>query len=68
MTEWKTIDSAPVSDHKSIIIYDPNAEGRTVIEARLAPDFTYYDPTYYEWFSETKATHWMPLPTPPTSE
>lgn len=63
MIEWKTMETAPLDE--PIIIYDALEPNRPVMEARLMSDGTYYDPTYNEWFSYTKATLWMPLPAPP---
>lgn len=57
MTEWKTIESAPVG--KEILLYEPDyVAGRDVLTARIVSG---YWPTTYP----RKATHWMPLPSPP---
>lgn len=61
---WQPIQTAPQDDTR-ILIYDPKSSPN-VCEAIMMPDFTYKDPTYDEWFSKTKATHWQHLPKPPT--
>jgi len=67
MTDWQKIETAP-KDGTPILVFDPLVPLRPVCEAIMLSDGTYKDPTYSEWFSDTKATHWQPLPLPPISE
>lgn len=65
MSEWQPIETAP-RNGECVLVYDPSFVSRPVLEARMMEQGGLYcDPTYYEWFSTTEATHWQPLPEPP---
>lgn len=57
MTEWKTIESAPIG--KDVLLFEPEVrKGRSILPARMVVN---HWPTSYP----REATHWMPLPSPP---
>lgn len=73
MTEWKTIDSAP-RDQSEFLAYDPvsgcmdvcssSADGIWIGSTQFDGEYGPCD----EEFNSYRATHWMPLPPPPTAE
>lgn len=73
MTEWQPIETAPTNEY--VLVYCPDAEeySRILICARLVFEGDTDPPDWYEINCDVRpnpidvdATHWMPLPTPPT--
>jgi hypothetical protein len=68
MTEWKTIDSAPRGEdgypsrnYEQVLVTNGNSVYIAFWNGRSCDDGDFYDDL-------GPMTHWMPLPTPPTSE
>jgi hypothetical protein len=70
MSEWRTIDSAPL-DGSRIIAAEPDVEGWTIGVAvwRKTPHVPLYGFHFTEGDPESwdiaKPTHWMSMPDPP---
>ncbi len=78
MSEWKRIDSAPKDGTWILVLGDiqDEGEGRTIAVAQYTEylngrktrwhwQFAWYDGGYHGWVENV--SHWMPLPSPPTS-
>lgn len=66
---WRPIDTAPRSE-KAIFWIVPKLPEEAFVNSQGHPIFSTYTPQlhvgiYGSWSSLSKATHWMPLPTPP---
>lgn len=69
MSEWRSIDSAPMEEHEPFLVFTLCAGKEPVVvqvsrfEGRLYPDFL---GSAVDWDDAlTRASHWMPLPASP---